>query len=137
MHKITDQLKRHEGLRLKPYRCTANKLTIGYGRNIEDCGINQAEAEEMLRTDIMSVNLKLTSQYPKYCNLDSARQGVLVNMCFNLGLAGLMKFQKMQAAVLAGDFNRAADEMLDSRWAGQVGNRADELAIQMRTGEWQ
>ena len=137
MHKITEQLKRHEGLRLKPYHCTANKLTIGYGRNLEDNGINQAEAEEMLRTDIMRVNLRLTSQFPKYHALDSARQGVLVNMCFNLGLSGVMKFQNMRRALLAGDFDRAADEMLDSRWARQVGNRAIELATQMRTGVWQ
>lgn len=134
---IEDQIKRHEGLRLKPYYCTANHLTIGYGRNLEDRGLTQDEADYLLANDIASVRAKLADQIPWYLNLSSVRQAVLVNMAFNLGVGGLLKFKKMLAAVQQSNYEVAAVEMLDSRWADQVGYRSQELAEQMRVNEWQ
>ena len=136
MSKMIEQLKRHEGLRLKPYRCTAGKLTIGYGRNLEDVGISNAEAEAMLSNDLERCANEVAKHVDAFDKLNDARQAVLVNMCFNLGIAGLIKFKKFIAAVNDGFFELASKEMLDSRWAKQVGSRAIELSEQMKTGEW-
>jgi len=125
------QLIRHEGLRLKPYRDTVGKLTIGVGRNLDDNGISEQEAISMLRHDIATVKQEL-ERYGWYNRLDPNRQDVIANMCFNMGLPTLLKFQRMIAAIDNHDYNLAADEMLDSRWAEQVGQRAVELARIMR-----
>ena len=135
MSKLIEQLKMHEGFRSKPYKCTAGKLTIGYGRNIEDVGISKEEAELLLQSDIVNCVGLLASNNLLYGASD--RDDVLVNMCFNLGINRLLKFKKMIAAYKAGDYELAAKEMLDSKWARQVPNRAKELAEQMRTGEYQ
>lgn len=134
---LVDQIKRHEGLRLKPYYCTENKLTIGYGRNLEANGLSQSEADFLLANDIEFVKSALAKVLPWYLRLSPMRQAVLVNMGFNLGVDGLLKFKKMLSAVWESDYDLAAKEMLNSRWASQVGYRANELATQMRTGEWQ
>ncbi|WP_417315672.1 glycoside hydrolase family protein [Cycloclasticus pugetii] len=130
---LRSQLERHEDLRLKPYRDTVGKLTIGYGRNLEDVGISREEASLMLDADIDEA-VKYMETVDEYCALDPVRQALLVNMCFNLGFCGLMKFKRMWAAIGRGDYSRAGDEMLNSKWARQVGRRADELAEIMRTG---
>lgn len=127
-------IKKHEGLRLKPYRCTAGKLTIGYGRNLEDVGISQSEAEQMLYNDIQNCYAACI-KLPCWNKLNEARQAVLLDMCFNVGFAGLQKFKKMLAALEVGAYSRAAFEMLDSKWARQVKSRADELAQIMEKGQ--
>lgn len=132
---IVEQLKRHEGLRLKPYRCTADKLTIGYGRNLEQVGITEQEAEYLLLNDIKQCENDCLHAFPWFTDLNEARQGVLVNMCFNVGLSRLMFFKKFLAAMNLGNYNTAADEMLDSMWAEQVKGRAIELAAIIRTGK--
>lgn len=131
---LTEQLERHEGLRLYPYRCTEGKLTIGFGRNLEDSGISREEAELMLNNDMNDVERHLET-VDEYNALDDVRQTVLANMAFNMGFRGLMGFRNMWAAIRRKDWGRAASEMLDSRWAVQVGSRANELADIMRTGE--
>ncbi len=136
MNRIKAQLIRHEGLRLKPYRCTAGKLTIGIGRNLDDCGISQAEAYVMLINDIMNCEKQLQSKIPDiYNGLDEVRKSVLLNMCFNLGINGLLGFKNTLAFVKAGDWERAANNMLVSKWAKQVGRRAIELSELMRKGK--
>ena len=134
MKSIEEQLVLHEGLKLNPYRCPAGKLTIGVGRNLEDKGISMAEALFLLRNDVEEVRTQL-ERYPWYTQLDPVRQKVLIDMAFNLGIGGLMQFRKMLAALEAGDYGKTADEMLDSKWARQVGKRAQRLAEMMRTGE--
>lgn len=131
---LEDSLIRHEGLRLKPYRCTAGKLTIGIGRNLDDTGISEAEARLMLRNDIVAAEHQLKATFPWFTTLDPLRQQILINMAFNLGLPRLRRFRRMLAAVEQGDYQQAAIEMLDSRWARQVKGRADELARWMRNG---
>jgi len=135
-YRIKQMLKRHEGLRLKPYRDTVGKLTIGYGRNLEDDGISLEEAELMLENDLDRAVKAARDVVAGFDELDEVRQAVLVDMAFNLGRAGLASFQKMRAALALGDFERAAAEMLDSLWARQVGRRARELAEMIRTGQW-
>ena len=131
-----NQIVRHEGLKLKPYRCSANKLTIGVGRNLEDVGITEDEAYMLLEKDIDRAAYGLGSVFPVVKGLEPARYFALINMTFNLGLNGINKFKNMWRALDDYDYDRAADEMLDSKWARQVGNRANELAEQMRTGKY-
>ena len=136
LERIKEQLVRHEGLRLKPYRCTAGKLTIGIGRNLDDSGISQSEAYVMLINDIMNCEKQLQSKIPDiYNGLDEVRKSVLLNMCFNLGINGLLGFTNTLAFVKAWDWERAANNMLVSKWAKQVGRRAIELSELMRKGK--
>ena len=135
INSFEDQLIDHEGLELKPYHCTADKLTIGVGRNIQDRGITEDEARYLLKNDIKIVEDELLTRQPVVAGLDSVRQRVLVDMGFNLGLPILMKFQNMWAAIEDEDYHEAARQMMDSRWASQVGRRAERLAQAMSSGE--
>ena len=134
--KYKQMTKTFEGLRLKPYKCTAGKLTIGYGRNLEDVGISQAEADMMFERDFAQaeadVNRLLKDNNISVDNLIEQRFYVLTDMMFNLGYNRLSKFKKMLYAVKNGLYDDAAKEMLDSTWATQVGNRATQLAALMR-----
>ncbi len=129
-------LIRHEGLSLKPYRDTRGNLTIGVGRNLEDKGITEGEALFMLENDIRIVEEELNEKIPWWGELDPVRQEILANMAFNLGVPKLMKFKRFLRALKEGNYAQAADEMLDSLWAQQVGRRAKELALAMRNGEY-
>jgi len=136
LERIKEQLVRHEGLRLKPYHCTAGKLTIGYGRNLDDCGISQTEAYVLLKNDIQNCEKQLLDEIPEiYNGLDEVRKSVLLNMCFNMGIKGLLSFKNTLAFIKAGDWERAANFMLVSKWAKQVGRRALELSELMRKGK--
>ena len=134
-HKLRMLLIKHEGIRLKPYRCTAGKLTIGVGRNLEDMGISQFEAMVMLSTDLERIH-KEAVEFPWFKSLSMTRQDVVLSMLFNLGLPAFNQFQRFILALIDGRFDAAADEMLNSRWASQVGARAVELAYMMRTGTY-
>ena len=129
------QLRLHEGERLKPYRCTAGKLTIGVGRNLEDRGISAAESAYLLGNDIDAHWRELVRALPWVEQLDEVRQRVLLDMAFNLGIGGLLGFKNTLATIKAGDFQKASRMMLDSKWANQVGFRADRLATMMATGK--
>lgn len=131
---LLQQLQHHEGLRLKAYRDTVGKLTIGYGRNLDDRGISEDEAGFMLDNDIDLVEAEL-ERMPLYLSVGPIRQVVLANMAFNMGVPTLLTFRRMLGALAERDWDRAAAEMLDSRWASQVGSRAVELAELMRRGE--
>jgi lysozyme len=130
---ITEQLIADEGLRLRPYRCPAGKLTIGVGRNLEDTGITKAEALLMLENDIRSCGDRLKG-LPWFSCLNLVRQEVLINMAFNLGIGGLMGFPRMMAALERGQYALAAQEMIESKWATQVPQRARRLAEEMVSG---
>lgn len=135
MKQLIEMLKRHEGLRLKPYKCTADKLSIGYGRNLEDVGISEVEAMVMLRNDIEQCYEEL-SVFSWFEDLDQVRQEALINMLYNLGLPTFLQFKKTLKFVAEGKYSQAAAEMLDSKWATQVGDRANELAYMMETGDY-
>ncbi len=129
----TKLIKKHEGLRLKPYRCSNQKLTIGYGRNLQDNGITLEEAETMLQHDIGTV-IKEAQSLPFFASLNEPRKAVIVDMIFNLGFPRFGMFKKMIAAIEKEHWHIAADEMLNSRWARQVGKRANTLSEMMRLG---
>lgn len=148
------QLLEHEGLRLSVYRCTAGKLTIAVGRNLDDVGLSddecralgvtpadyprlrltEAQALLLLRNDILRCQVDLDRNIPWWRALDAVRRRVLIDMAFNLGVAGLLKFKNTLAAVKAGNYEAAAQGMLASLWAKQVKGRATRLAQMMRTG---
>jgi lysozyme len=129
------QLRLHEGERLKPYRCTAGKLTIGVGRNLDDRGISAAESAYLLGNDIDHHWRELVKALPWVEQLDEVRQRVLLDMAFNLGIGGLLGFKNTLATIKGGNYRKAGEMMLDSKWAGQVGQRADRLAVMMATGK--
>jgi len=131
---LIKQLKIDEGICLKPYRDSVGKLTIGVGRNLDDVGITEQEAEILLDNDIRNAYADLTDACRWVQKLDDARQNVLLNMTFNLGITRLLGFRNTLAFVQAGQYEKAANEMLESLWARQVGLRAQRLAQIMRTG---
>lgn len=134
---LVDQLKRDEAFRSKAYHDTEGKLTIGYGRNLDDNGIRQSEGEVMLANDIAEVEGQLHAYLPWTDGLDEARRGVLLNMAYNMGIVELLHFKQTLALVHDGDYEGAAKAMLESKWADEVGPRAHRLALQMKIGEWQ
>jgi lysozyme len=124
----------HEGLRLFPYKCTAGRVTIGVGRNLDDNGITQAEAFQLLEYDILAVEADLDRTWPWWRQMTDPRQQVLADMAFNLGITRLGGFVNTLAAMKRGDYEAAANGMLNSLWASQVGRRAQRLAKMMREG---
>lgn len=135
VERLRAQLELHEGLRLKPYRDTVGKLTIGIGRNLDDVGISREEAYALLDNDIAAAMAPLMA-LPWFNALDEVRRAVLIDMCFNMGWRVLSTFKVTLAAIEAGDYMRAVTNMLQSKWAGQVGPRAVRLAKMMETGQW-
>jgi lysozyme len=131
---LLDDIKQDEGLRLLPYKDTVGKLTIGYGLNL-DAGISEIEANWLLQNRVSDIKRNLYSSFNWYRAMDEARQDVIVNMVYNLGLAGVLRFKKLIGSLETQDYDRAAHEMLDSKWASQVGKRAERLAEEMMKGE--
>ena len=133
MDKMVNELKRDEGFRGCVYTCTAGKLTVGYGHNLEAKAIPEPIAEKMLNSDIGDC-LVSCERFDWFYGLSDVRQRVIVNMVFNIGASGVERFAKMILAIVAGDYDKAADEMVNSRWYNQVGNRAVRLVDMMREG---
>lgn len=134
---IIEQLKRDEGYERYLYTDTRGVPTVGYGFNLRDEGLAPDEAEYVLRCKVAQHRITLVNALPWVANLPDAQQGVLINMAYDLGLAGLLTFGSLLGFVKAGDYAAAAQDMLATKWASEVGVRAQRLALQMRTGEWQ
>jgi len=138
--KLVTQLRRDEGEVLHAYEDHLGFLTIGIGRLIDKRrggGISAEEAAYLLNNDIDTRIIALKRTLPWFNQLDEARQGVLVNMSFQLGVEGLLAFKNTLAEVRSGNYEKAAELMLMSKWATQTPERAQRLAKQMKTGEWQ
>ena len=137
---LVEILKRNEGLRLTPYRCTAGKLTIGYGHTgpsvAEGLKWTREHAEHVLLNDARNAAADLDWHFKWWRRLSDTRQEALADMCFNLGVQRLSGFRKMLIALRAGQWQEAAKECLDSRYARQVGNRAKRNAFVFEHGRW-
>lgn len=152
-----DKLIEHEGMVLTVYQDTLGIDTIGIGRNLKDRGISkeeldymdipnmdvvyehgisEADARYLAMNDIAIVENELCRVHPCVEELDGVRQLVLMDMAFNMGVPRLCKFKKMWNAVHEENFEAAGLEMMDSRWARQVGGRAKKLSDAMKTGEF-
>ena len=142
---VIDALKRDEGLRLTPYKDTRGFTTIYYGHNLDanplpDAVIqaaNEATADVVLAADVARIQLKLFRDLPWIQRLPLVIQGVLVNMAFNIGVAGEEAFHHMLGDIQAGNYEQAAIAGAQSAWYTEVGDRAKRLMEQLRTGEWQ
>lgn len=128
INQIISDLERDEGVRLKPYLDTVGKTTIGIGRNLTDNGITAAEAKMLLQNDLFRVANELDRVAPWWREMSQVRQNALVNMAFNLGLPRLLTFKKMMLALENGNFETAWAEAMGSKWAAQVGERANRIA---------
>ena len=131
---LREALVLDEGLRLKTYRCTAGKLTIGVGRNLDDNGITRDEAMVLLDNDIARVESECRKTFAWFGALDDVRQEVILNMAFNLGISRLSQFHQTLSCLSAHDYSGAAERMTQSLWARQTGKRAERLSRQMKTG---
>ena len=151
INKTIEQLKVHEGFRSRVYNCTEGKNTIGYGFNLDanplalseyelqtfrQIGIKQKRAEELLSAVVVKNTKELYQRLPWTITLNEARQAVLINMIYNIGIQGFIRFKRTLAFIEQGDYDSAAMGMLQSKWATQVKGRAAELAKQMKTGEF-
>tara|TARA_R110002012_G_scaffold26976_1_gene86937 strand:+ start:295 stop:717 length:423 start_codon:yes stop_codon:yes gene_type:complete len=137
--KLIEMLKRHEGVESHAYKCSENKITIGVGRNVDKSGglgLSDDEVDYLLQNDIDRVSGELDSEYEWFAGLDDVRQDAMIDISFNLGQTRLRAFKNALAAMAKGDWRAAADEFMDSRWSGQVGNRSKELTEMIRTGQY-
>lgn len=138
--RLTADLKRDEGTKRNragrhiAYVDTVGKVTVGYGLNLTDRGMSERVAEFALQEEIADHWLELVRARPWIAKLDAPRQRVLANMAYNLGVPGLLKFTRTLEFVKRGEYGAAAVAMLQSRWAQQVGARADRLAALMCDG---
>lgn len=132
---LEQRIMRHEGLRLRPYADTLGKLTIGYGRCLTTNGISTDEAMQLLENDIDEAKIAMNQSFPWVLGLDDVRQGVIIEMIFQLGVAGVQGFPKMIAEIREKDYNIAAKEMLNSVWHSQTPDRCEELANLMLNGD--
>jgi lysozyme len=135
--KLKALLISHEQYRQFPYTDTTGHLTVGIGRNLSARGISTTEAIQLLDDDILYFSSKLAHFLDCFTELNEARQIALIDMCFNLGVQGFLNFKEMINALNAHDYDRAADEMVKSKWHDQVGERATCLENIIRTGEFQ
>ena len=137
--KLIEMLKIHEGVETHAYKCSASKITIGVGRNIDPeggIGLQEDEIDYLLQNDIDRIITELDFEYDWISDLNEARQDAMVDISFNLGQTRLRKFQQALTAMSKSDWDTAADEFMDSKWSKQVGNRAKELTGIIRSGEY-
>jgi len=135
------QLKGDEDVRSQVYKDSLGFFTIGVGRLVDDrkpgSGLRPVEIDFMLNNDVDDRINALQKALPWFQNLDDVRQGVLLNMAFQMGTDGLLGFKNTLEMVRQGQYSQAADAMLQSKWAQQTPNRAKRLSDQMRSGTWQ
>jgi len=134
MERLRLQITKHEGIELMPYRCSSDKLTIGVGHNIQDRGISHETAMQMLDEDIDICINELQQTVSYWDDLPERVQEALINLCFNMGISRLMAFKKTFGFLREGMYEKAADELLESRYANQVGQRAIDVANMIREG---
>jgi lysozyme len=139
---VRSLLELHEGLRLTSYKDTLGFWTIGYGHLLGKSdqwqGIHWTltEAEQRLDADIAKARADVTHHIPWATTLSEVRQAVLIDMAFNLGIEGLLKFKNTLALIEAGKFDDASGNMLKSLWAREVPVRASQLSRMMASNTW-
>jgi lysozyme len=128
MSKISDLLEKHEGYRQFVYKDSMGIETIGIGRNLKNRGVTHAEALYLLENDITDFTKQLHDRLYWFDSIHPDAQMVLLDMAFNLGIAGLMTFTQTLEHIKNENYLKASETMLQSKWAGQVGKRAVELS---------
>ena len=133
-NRFIKQMRFHEGVRNKVYKDHLGIETIGVGRNLVDRGLSDEEVDYLLTNDITIVENELDNGLSWWRDLDEVRQRALADLAFNMGLPRLHGFVKMLDALQRRDYHAAADELLDSKYAKQVGERRNRVAEMIRTG---
>ena len=133
---IYEQLTRDEEKRNRPYRDSVGKLTIGVGHNLDDKPISDRAVRVILEDDVADARNDLYLHLPWTKALSEPRQAALLNMCFNMGIFGLLTFKKALAAIQAEAWDVAAAEILHSKYADQVGPRAHRVIQQLKEDRW-
>lgn len=141
MPTVDDLIKVHEGLRLKSYWDPEGKCwTCGYGCTGGHIGPDTVWTEEIADAQFVLKRQVACGDcwvlFPIYNELDDVRAAALVDMAYNLGRTRLAQFVKLRAAVEAVDWHTAAAEVRDSLWHKQVGERGDDIANMLETGQW-
>lgn len=144
---LLPMLRRHEGLRVKPYQCSAGHWTIGYGHNLQAHpiagrtlddlkvkGITNGEAETLLMGDAVASIDDCSQLFPNWSEIDTARKVAMADIMFNIGRTSFSEFHRFRDAIAIKDYEKAADELVDSLWYGQVKSRGVELVKIMRAG---
>lgn len=126
-------LKRHEGFKAELYIDTTGHRTIGYGFNV-DASVSEGLADAILRYQVKEKEQELTKRFEWYPNLSIVRRDVITNICFNIGVDGFAKFVNTIYLISHGRHEEAAAEMLKSKWASQVGGRANFLSERFKSG---
>lgn len=135
--RLIESLERHEGFRDKAYQDSEGIWTIGYGTNLQVLKIDEQLARRLM-LDSVEDAASAARRFPEYHRMDTdARRNVFIEMVYNMGPSRVARFQKMLLAIREKDFDRAATEMLDSKWARQVGVRATRLSELMRHGHYE
>lgn len=136
MNRLKRLLIKHEGFENKPYEDSLGNLTIGVGRNLSQ-GLTRDEVLFLLNNDIARCDRELKNNFRWYFDLCRTRQEAMIDLCFNLGITRLLTFKKALAAMAELDYDKAAEEILDSKYATQVGRRAITVSEMIRTGRYQ
>ena len=131
MNYVIEQIKKHEGFRSKVYKCTQGYDTIGYGFAVKDLVLDK-DIEQILTRKVYDLVCKIQDKFKWFDKLPQEAADVVVNMCYQIGLSGFSKFKKTIALLKKHKFKAASVEMLDSRWALQTPNRAEELSHILR-----
>jgi lysozyme len=134
---IYEQLRRDEGVQYDVYMDTEGFLTLGVGHRLRGRPLSDKAVEQILKDDLEGITAELVGAYPWAARLSPARFGALQNLAFNVGVAGVGTFKKMLTAIQGEDWEGAARELLDSKYARQVKERAVRLAKQLETSRWQ
>ena len=131
---LIKQIKEHEGLVLKPYKCPVGKLTIGYGHNIEDNGLSKSACEYILIEDIEEAKRNLYAIFTRdfFDSLSNNQKIALVDMMFNLGMSRFLTFKKFILAVKNKDFIKASAEIINSRAYQKNKSRYKKLSEQIK-----
>tara|TARA_R110000803_G_scaffold61958_1_gene122061 strand:+ start:828 stop:1253 length:426 start_codon:yes stop_codon:yes gene_type:complete len=137
MDELIKMLKRHEGVETHAYKCTANKTTVGVGRNIQKdsgLGLSGEEIDFLLSNDIIRCMKELKSEYTWFSDLDEVRSAAIVDCFFCLGATRFRGFKRMILCLEKADYSGASIEILDSKFAKQTKGRALELSEMIKTG---
>lgn len=134
--KTEAMVAKHEGYMATLYRCSAGKLTIGYGYNL-DAGMPEDEAALLMRFRIGKIRMELAKKLQWFPELNDARKSALIDMAYQMGVSGLLAFKRALGAMRQGDYATAKKELLDSKWArSDSPTRAKEIAEIIYRGEY-
>ena len=133
MKDLLESIKRHEGFVEHVYDDSLGIPTIGYGFAIKDLVLQEDLCDEILLRKLRILGRSVMGKFPFFDSLPSECKSVLMEMCYQLGVTGVSKFKKALKAMEDGDWEKAADEMLDSKWAKQTPGRAKEMSDIIRS----